>query len=102
MLCLRGWQQPRSTAPLARSSLPRDSATSLGMAWATALGWRSTRCPFLGATSTDRIEATVPVTVEPGVYLPGRGGVRIEDTVVVHHDRVEILTTFPRDLLVVA
>jgi Xaa-Pro aminopeptidase len=58
--------------------------------------------PFLGATSTDRIEATVPVTVEPGIYLPGRGGVRIEDTVVVHHDRVEILTTFPRDLLVVA
>ena len=58
--------------------------------------------PFLGATSTDRIEATVPVTVEPGVYLPGRGGVRIEDTVVVHHDRVEILTPFPRDLIVVA
>ena len=58
--------------------------------------------PFLGATSTDRIEATVPVTVEPGVYLPGRGGVRIEDTVVVHHDRVEILTLFPRDLIVVA
>ncbi|HVQ17396.1 MAG TPA: Xaa-Pro peptidase family protein [Actinomycetes bacterium] len=56
--------------------------------------------PFLGATSTDRLAASVPVTVEPGIYLPGQGGVRIEDTVVVHHDRVEVLTTSTRELLV--
>jgi len=54
--------------------------------------------PFLGPTSTNTVEARVPLTVEPGIYLPGRGGVRIEDTVIVLDDGVEILTDFPRDL----
>jgi Xaa-Pro aminopeptidase len=54
--------------------------------------------PFLGPTSTNTVEARVPLTVEPGIYLPGRGGVRIEDTVIVFDDGVEILTDFPRDL----
>ncbi|MCU0277949.1 MAG: Xaa-Pro peptidase family protein [Candidatus Nanopelagicales bacterium] len=54
--------------------------------------------PFLGPNSAHTVEAGVPVTVEPGVYLPGRGGVRIEDTVIVHDDHVEVLTSFPRGL----
>ena len=65
------------------------------------VGLQIHEAPFLGATSTDKLSASVPVTVEPGIYLPGRGGVRIEDTVVVHSDRVEFLTTTTRDLLVV-
>lgn len=64
------------------------------------VGLQIHEAPFLGSTSPDRLRAAVPVTVEPGVYLPGRGGVRIEDTVVVHEDRVEPLTTASRDLLV--
>ena len=42
----------------------------------------------------------MPLTVEPGVYLPGRGGVRIEDTLVVRDGGPELLTTAPKDLLV--
>jgi Xaa-Pro aminopeptidase len=64
------------------------------------VGLQIHEAPYLGSTSTDKLEADVPVTVEPGVYLPGRGGVRIEDTVVVHTDSVETLTTTTRDLLV--
>jgi Xaa-Pro aminopeptidase len=39
------------------------------------------------------------ITIEPGVYVPGVGGIRIEDDVAVQADRSEVLTRFPRDLI---
>jgi Xaa-Pro aminopeptidase len=39
------------------------------------------------------------VTIEPGVYVPGIGGVRIEDDVAVHEGSTEVLTRTPRDLI---
>jgi Xaa-Pro aminopeptidase len=45
--------------------------------------------------------AETTITVEPGVYLPGRGGVRIEDSLLVTADGHRSLTTSPRDLRVV-
>lgn len=58
--------------------------------------------PTLRPESTDILVAGSVVTVEPGVYLPGVGGCRIEDLVVVTEDGCEILTSFRKDLLVVA
>ena len=40
--------------------------------------------------------------MEPGIYVPGRGGVRIEDTVLVTPDAPEVLTTMTTDLLEIA
>jgi len=56
--------------------------------------------PMMGYGASGRLAARTPVTVEPGVYLPGRGGVRIEDTLVVTDGVPDLLTTTPKDLLV--
>jgi Xaa-Pro aminopeptidase len=55
--------------------------------------------PALDAASTDVLQAGMVVTAEPGVYLAGRGGVRIEDTLLVTGDGAERLTLAPRTLL---
>jgi len=59
--------------------------------------------PMIGYSRTGKLASRVPVTVEPGVYLPGRGGVRIEDVLVVGvggSGGTGLLTTTTRELLV--
>jgi Xaa-Pro aminopeptidase len=58
--------------------------------------------PRLAPESTDMLEPGNVVTIEPGVYLPGVGGVRIEDLAVVRDDGVELLTFFPKELTLVS
>jgi len=57
--------------------------------------------PSLSMTGTGRLSAGMAVTVEPGVYLAGRGGVRIEDTLVVRAAAPELLTLTTKELVVV-
>ena len=57
--------------------------------------------PRLSQRSDDVLAAGNAVTVEPGVYLPGRFGVRIEDLVLVTDDGCEILSSIGKELTVV-
>lgn len=52
--------------------------------------------PGLSPYSEDTLEAGMVVTVEPGVYLPGVGGVRIEELVLITPTGIELLSRFPR------
>ncbi|MYE67726.1 MAG: M24 family metallopeptidase, partial [Acidimicrobiia bacterium] len=56
--------------------------------------------PSLASRSSEVLAAGEVVTVEPGVYLAGSGGVRIEDTVVVTGDGCRRLTCAPKTLVV--
>ncbi len=55
--------------------------------------------PALSPRMDVPLEAGMVLTIEPGVYLPGWGGVRIEDDVVVTADGCRVLTHAPKELI---
>jgi Xaa-Pro aminopeptidase len=55
--------------------------------------------PRLARESRDTLEERMVVTVEPGIYLAGLGGIRIEDLVVVRDGEPEVLTSFTKNLI---
>jgi Xaa-Pro aminopeptidase len=62
------------------------------------LGMQVHEAPLMRPTSEGVLEAGMVVTVEPGIYLPKWGGVRIEDDVLITPDGCEVLTHVPKDL----
>jgi Xaa-Pro dipeptidase len=57
--------------------------------------------PYIVAGNTRPLETGMTFTVEPGIYLPGRGGIRVEDDVVITPDGAESLTTFERSVQII-
>lgn len=54
--------------------------------------------PQIAAGVEDLLKPGMVFTIEPGIYVPGLGGVRVEDNVVVTEDGLEVLTSYPRQL----
>jgi Xaa-Pro aminopeptidase len=57
--------------------------------------------PRIAAGQTERLQPGMVITIEPGVYLQGKGGVRIEDMVVVTDRGCEVLTPTPKELITI-
>lgn len=65
------------------------------------LGVEGHEPPYLSSTSETILEEGMVFSIEPGIYIPGRFGIRLEDIVVLRADGPEILSERPRDLTVV-
>jgi Xaa-Pro aminopeptidase len=61
-----------------------------------AIGLRIHEDPYLGERSSDVLQSRNVITIEPGVYIPGWGGIRIEDVVVVEDNGYTNLTQAPK------
>lgn len=85
---------------LARSYIERSGwGEEFGHSLGHGIGLEVHEAPRLSKTAEAPLHAGAVVTVEPGVYRPGWGGVRIEDDVLVGEGGPEVLTHFSRDLI---
>lgn len=64
------------------------------------LGMEIHEAPRLSKLSDTILTPGMTVTVEPGIYVPGFGGVRIEDDIVITETGIKILTSSPKDLII--
>ncbi len=82
---------------LSRRKLARYFTHSTGH----GLGLEIHEAPRLAASQTQKLEPGMVITVEPGAYIPGKRGVRIEDVVVVTPSGCEVLTPGDKELIVI-
>jgi Xaa-Pro aminopeptidase len=111
-VCLRGQQAGLDAVRAGATGREADAAAravitdagygeNFGHGLGHGLGLLVHEAPTLRPESTDTLAAGNVVTVEPGIYLSGVGGVRIEDLVVVTDDGCEVLTSFTKELITV-
>ena len=95
--------QRMSTPHRARSSPTPATRENFGHGLGHGVGLQIHEAPGISASAAGTLLAGSAVTVEPGVYLPDRGGVRIEDTLVVgraEHPHPNCLPGSPRNWLI--
>jgi Xaa-Pro aminopeptidase len=97
---VRAGMTGRDADALARHYIERAGFGELfGHSLGHGIGLEVHEAPRLAKTAEGALPEGAVVTIEPGIYRPGWGGVRIEDDVVLGADGPHILTEFPRELL---
>jgi Xaa-Pro aminopeptidase len=99
LAAVRAGFEARALDAVARREIEEDGLAEVAHGLGHGVGLEVHELPVLRPEADGELVAGNVVTVEPGVYLPGRGGVRIEDLVVVGEDGAEVLTPFTKDLL---
>ena len=96
---VRAGRSIRQVDRIARSYIAeRGYGERFGHALGHGLGLDVHEPPSLNARNGARLESGMVITIEPGIYVPGAGGVRIEDDLWVRDTGAEILSSLPRDL----
>ena len=54
--------------------------------------------PYAAKTGSGELAEGMTLTIEPGIYVPGKGGVRIEDTLIITSGAPQIITQYPKEL----
>jgi len=97
---VRAGMRGRDADALARDYIERSGhGDAFGHSLGHGLGLEVHEAPRLSRAAEDALPAGAVVTIEPGVYLPGWGGVRIEDDVHLTPAGPQLLTHFTRELL---
>jgi len=99
---VRAGMRGRDADAIARGYIEsRGFGELFGHSLGHGIGLEVHEAPRLSRTTDALLPAGAVVTIEPGIYKPGWGGVRIEDDVHLVDDGPQVLTSFPRDLLVI-
>lgn len=97
---VRAGMTGRDADAIARQYIERAGyGEEFGHSLGHGIGLEVHEAPRLAKTAEGVLPEGAVVTIEPGVYRPGWGGVRIEDDVVLGADGPQILTQFPRELI---
>jgi len=90
---IRAGMEGRQADSLARAVIAQAGyGDAFGHSLGHGLGLAVHELPQLGPNNTTLLMNNMVFTIEPGIYIPGWGGVRIEDTVMLHNDRVNVLS----------
>jgi Xaa-Pro aminopeptidase len=90
---VRAGMEGRQADSLARTAIARAGyRDAFGHSLGHGIGLAIHELPQLGPNNTASLMNSMVFTIEPGIYVPGWGGVRIEDTVMLHNDRVNVLS----------
>lgn len=102
LAAVRAGVPARDVDAIARGEIEESGIAPVLHGLGHGVGLEIHELPVVSNVSEETLALANAVTVEPGVYLPGRGGVRIEDLVIVTASGAEVLTPFPKDLVTVA
>ncbi len=76
-------------------------ASNFGHSTGHGVGIEIHENPGVNQTNKQILQPGMVITVEPGIYVPGLGGVRIEDDVLVTDNGGQLITTYPKQLLII-